>query len=115
MAQQPIVFDAPKPSRRDRSVEALQAQILERLTYSIGKDPIVARPYDWLRATILAVRSHIIDQWMDSSRETWRDSHKRVYYLSLEFLIGRLMRDAMNNIGLMDTVRDALKRLDVDL
>jgi starch phosphorylase len=115
MAQQPIVHDAPTPTRRDRSPEALQAQILERLTYSVGKDPIVARPYDWLKATIMAVRMHIIDQWMESSRETWRTSNKRVYYLSLEFLIGRLMRDAMNNIGLMEAVREALKRLNVEL
>jgi glycogen phosphorylase len=115
MAQQPIVLDAPTPSRRDRSPEALQAQILERLTYSVGKDPIVARPYDWLKATIMAVRMHIIDQWMESSRETWRTSNKRVYYLSLEFLIGRLLRDAMNNLGLIEPVREALKRLNVDL
>ncbi|HHY48716.1 MAG TPA: glycogen/starch/alpha-glucan phosphorylase, partial [Alphaproteobacteria bacterium] len=56
-----------------------------------------------------------IDRWMESSRETWRTSHKRVYYLSLEFLVGRLMRDAMNNLGLMDNVREALRRLNVDL
>ena len=115
MPQQPIVFDAPRPEPRSRTSDALANEILERLTYSIGKDPIVARPYDWLNATILAVRDRIIDQWMESSRETWRTSHKRVYYLSLEFLIGRLMRDAMSNIGVMESVRDALKSLDVDL
>jgi starch phosphorylase len=115
MPQQPIVFDAPRPEPRARSAEALASEILERLTYSIGKDPIVARPYDWLNATILAVRDRMIDQWMESSRETWRTSHKRVYYLSLEFLIGRLMRDAMSNMGIMETVRDALKSLSVDL
>ena len=115
MAQKPLVFDAPKPSPQSRTPEALQAQILERLTYSIGKDPLVARPHDWLKATILAVRMHIIDAWMDSSRETWRTGRKRVYYLSLEFLIGRLLRDSMNNIGIMDPVREALKRFKVDL
>lgn len=115
MPQQPIVFDAPKPEPRARTADALANEILERLTYSVGKDPIVARPYDWLNATILAVRDRIIDQWMDSSRETWRTSHKRVYYLSLEFMIGRMMRDAMSNIGIMDEVRGALKSLDVDL
>jgi len=113
--QQPIVLDAPKPSPRARTPEALQAQILERLAYSVGKDPIVARPHDWLKATIMTVRMHIIDQWMESSRETWRTSGKRVYYLSLEFLIGRLMRDAMNNLELIEPVREALKRLGVDL
>ncbi len=115
MQQKPIVLDAPTPERRALTTEALQAEILEKLTYAIGKDPIVARPHDWLRATILAVRDRIIDQWMESSRDAWRTSKKRVYYLSLEFLIGRLMRDAMSNIGVMEPVRAALKNFNVDL
>lgn len=115
MPQKPIVYDAPTPEPRASTVEALQAEILERLIYSVGKDPIVARPHDWLRATILAVRDRIMDRWMESSRETWRTSNKRVYYLSLEFLIGRLMRDAMSNVGLMEPVQQALKNLNVDL
>ena len=115
MPQQPIVFDAPTPEPRATTVEAIQAEILERLIYSVGKDPIVARPHDWLAATILAVRDRVMDRWMESSRETWRTSQKRVYYLSLEFLIGRLMRDAMSNVGLIEPVRDALKNLKVDL
>ncbi len=115
MPQKPIVYDAPTPEPRATTVEALQAEILENLIYSVGKDPIVARPHDWLRATILAVRDRVMDRWMESSRETWRTSNKRVYYLSLEFLIGRLMRDAMSNVGLMEPVAEALKNLDVDL
>jgi starch phosphorylase len=115
MPQQPIVYDAPTPALRATTVEALQSEILERLIYSVGKDPIVARPHDWLKATILAVRDRVMDRWMESSRETWRTSHKRVYYLSLEFLIGRLMRDAMSNVGLIEPVREALKNLNVDL
>ena len=115
MPQKPIVLDAPTPQRRASSAEALQAEILEKLTYSIGKDAIVARPYDWLNATILAIRDRVIDLWFESSRATWRTSEKRVYYLSLEFLIGRLMRDAMSNLGLMEQVRQALKNFNVDL
>jgi starch phosphorylase len=115
MPQKPIVYDAPTPEPRASTVEAIQAEILERLIYSVGKDPIVARSHDWLRATILAVRDRVMDRWMESSRETWRTSNKRVYYLSLEFLIGRLMRDAMSNVGLMEPVQQALKNLDVDL
>ncbi len=115
MPQKPIVYDAPTPEPRASTVEAIQAEILERLIYSVGKDPIVARPHDWLRATILTVRDRIMDRWMESSRETWRTSNKRVYYLSLEFLIGRLMRDAMSNVGLMEPVQEALKNLNVDL
>ena len=53
-------------------------------------------------ATALAVRDRVVDRWMDSTRKTYREGRKRVYYLSLEFLIGRLMRDAMCNLGLPD-------------
>jgi starch phosphorylase len=90
-------------------------EILRKLTYEIGKDPIVARNHDWLVATILAVRDHVIDRWMASTRDTYHSESKRVCYLSLEFLIGRLLRDAISNLGLADTVRAALQRLGVDL
>ena len=88
---------------------------LRKLTYTVGKDPIVARPHDWLTATIYAIRDRVIDSWMESTRATWRASNKRVYYFSLEFLIGRLMRDAATNMQLMDQVREALASLKVNL
>jgi starch phosphorylase len=91
------------------------AEILRKLTYEIGKDPIVARNHDWLTATILAVRDHVIDRWMASTRDTYHSERKRVCYLSLEFLIGRLLRDSISNLGLAETVRAALQRLGVDL
>ncbi len=115
MPQKPIGYEVPRPQPRATDAETLRNEILEKLTYSVGKDPIVARNTDWLTATILAVRDRIIDQWMESSRDTWRTSKKRVYYLSLEFLIGRLMRDAMSNIGMMESVREALSSFNVDI
>lgn len=115
MSQQPLVYDGPRPEPRINTPEGLAAEILAKLTYSVGKDPIVARRYDWLRATILAVRDRIIDRWMESTRQTWINGDKRVYYLSLEFLIGRLSRDAMSNLEMMGPVREALKSFEVDL
>ena len=52
---------------------------------------------------------------MQSTREVYQTGGKRVYYLSLEFLIGRLMRDALANMGLMEEVAEALKSLNVDI
>ena len=46
----------------------------------------------------LALRDRIVDRWMATTRATYRMGGKRVYYLSLEFLIGRLLRDGLNNI-----------------
>ncbi len=95
-------------------VAAIQGEILGKLTYAIGKDPIVAKRHDWLAATILALRDRIIDRWMESTRASYKAEAKRVYYLSLEFLIGRLLRDALSNLGLGESFREALAGLGVD-
>ena len=95
--------------------EFLKAEILSKLAYAVGKDPLTANSSDWLTATILVVRDHIVDRWMATTRENYRAEKKRVYYLSLEFLIGRLLRDAMNNLELTDGISKALSELNVDI
>lgn len=89
--------------------------ILDVLIHRIGKDQKAARPHDWLAATIFTVRNEIIERWMDSTRAAHRAGAKRVYYLSLEFLIGRLLRDALSNLGHNEEYRTALATLGVDL
>jgi starch phosphorylase len=106
---------ALKPERRQNDPDTLARQIVEKLTYSIGKNPTSARKYDWLRATTLAVRDRIIDHWFESADRLAEEGGKRVYYLSMEFLIGRLLRDAINNLGLTEPVREALSRYGVEL
>ncbi|AYD02252.1 glycogen/starch/alpha-glucan phosphorylase [Neorhizobium sp. NCHU2750] len=107
--------EIPYPAPRSSRPEIMAEEIIERLTYRIGKDAKVAKPHDWLTATILVVRDRIIDRWMESTRKAYRTGDKRVYYLSLEFLIGRLMRDAVSNLGLMSEIRTALTSLGVDV
>ena len=108
--------DAPAPSTaRDSDVAALRNAILAKLTYAVGKDTIAARPHDWFAATALAVRDRIIDRWMESTRATYKGGQKRVYYFSLEFLIGRLLFEALANLGVLDDTRQALAELGIDL
>jgi starch phosphorylase len=107
----PINFD---PAPRASDPASLGREIVDRLAYQVGKDPIVAKPHDWLEAAILVVRDRAIERWMASTRTAYQAGDKRVYYLSLEFLIGRLMRDAVSNLGLTDSLREALKSLGVD-
>ena len=90
-------------------VTEIRDEILAKLMYSIGKDRIVANTHDWLNATILALRDRIIDRWMTSTRDSYRAESKRVYYLSLEFLIGRLLRDALSNLEL--TQKECIRAL----
>ena len=104
----------PTPNPRSSDPELLAREIVERLTYRVGKDPKVAKPHDWLEAVVLVTRDRAIEHWMARTRETYLQGDKRVYYLSLEFLIGRLMRDAVSNLGLDVVMREALGLLDVD-
>ncbi|MEH6719744.1 MAG: glycogen/starch/alpha-glucan phosphorylase [Aurantimonas endophytica] len=104
-----------KPEPRLNDPDTLARQIVEKLTYSIGKNPASARKYDWLRATTLAVRDRIMDHWFESADRFAEEGGKRVCYLSMEFLIGRMLRDAINNLGLTEPVREALARYGVEL
>ena len=115
MNQTPSPVEIPQPAPRSSRPEIMAEEIIERLTYRIGKDAKVAKPHDWLTASILVIRDRIIDKWMESTRKAYQTDAKRVYYLSLEFLIGRLMRDAVTNLELMNELRDALTSLGVDL
>ncbi|MHB1310723.1 MAG: glycogen/starch/alpha-glucan phosphorylase [Gemmatimonadaceae bacterium] len=96
-------------------VAAFRETIVTRLAYAVGKDPSHALDHDWLMATSYAVRDRVVDRWMESTRRTYREGHKRVYYFSLEFLVGRMLMDALGNLGLTATVRAALAELGVDL
>ncbi len=87
------------------TASALKDSILSHLKYSIGKDAEHATTYDWRVALSLASRDRIVDPWFDSTRATYRAGAKRVYYLSMEFLIGRLLEDALVNTGVYDDAR----------
>ncbi|HQT79795.1 MAG TPA: glycogen/starch/alpha-glucan family phosphorylase, partial [Rhodopila sp.] len=99
----------------DQGVKTLRALILQKLQYHVGKRRAVATERDWLIATAVALRDHIVDHWLAGIESAYQHGSKRVYYLSLEFLIGRLLTDNLNNLGLLETARTALAGLNVDL
>ncbi|MBW8784052.1 MAG: glycogen/starch/alpha-glucan phosphorylase [Novosphingobium sp.] len=99
----------------EAEIEALRRTIIAKLSYTVGKDPVAASARDWFIATALAVRDRVIDRWMTTTRATKAGKKKRVYYLSLEFLIGRLLMDSLNNLGITETMRAALADLGVEL
>ncbi len=107
MSQEPLV--------RDAEVAAFRAAVLAKLTYAVGKDPDHAFEHDWFEAVALAARDHMVEHWMDHTRQIYRKVQKRVYYLSLEFLIGRLLYDSLSNLGLLEVAREAMTELGVDI
>ncbi|MHC2106820.1 glycogen/starch/alpha-glucan phosphorylase [Methylobacterium sp.] len=112
-AELPVAaWTAPLLSQTGDAVVDLRESIRAKLTFALGRTPESARPRDWFVATAMALRERVVAACMASEKAV---PNKRVYYLSLEFLIGRLMSDAMNNLGLTDTTRAALRELGVDL
>ena len=104
----------PLPTLHPHAAE-LRDAILEKLTYSCSKSPANAGPYDWYLATVLAVRDRMVDRWLETEQRTERKHSKRVYYLSIEYLIGRLLFDSLINLRLLGTARAALTSLGIDL
>lgn len=99
-----------KTSEKVTSAKIAQ-ELRNHLTYSVGKTHTSATKRDWYATTAHTVRDHVIDGWVKTV-DTYRDQDpKRVYYLSLEFLIGRMLSNAALNVGIAPEVRDGLTEL----
>ena len=90
---------AAAPAEID-GVAEMRAAILHKLTYQVGKRRVTATGNDWFMATALAVRDRVVDGWVASVERAYRQEERRVYYLSLEFLVGRLLLDNLDSLGL---------------
>jgi starch phosphorylase len=94
---------------------ALQKAVLAKLAYHVGKTPGEATVRDWFVAASLALRDIVLDRMNAVGRSGRRADEKEISYLSLEFLIGRLLSDTLNNLRLTERMREALAGLGVDL
>ncbi|MCK0140795.1 glycogen/starch/alpha-glucan phosphorylase [Aliiroseovarius sp. F47248L] len=97
-----------------KATGALASAIDFHLAHSVGKTPESASITDWRLALSRAVRDKLITPWFDATHQTYAKDRKRVYYLSMEFLLGRILEDAVNNLGLEDEAKEALAAYDVD-
>jgi starch phosphorylase len=113
-----VITDKPAQQQaemRPYSAAELKAAVLAKLTYAVGKTPGLATPRDWFLAVTFATRDIIVGRWLESLDGVYIDGRKRVYYLSLEFLIGRLLFDALTNLGVAQPMAEALDELGVNL
>ncbi|EME70884.1 glucan phosphorylase [Paramagnetospirillum caucaseum] len=95
-------------------VDSIKEAIGSHLLYTVGKEPINATARDWFMAAAHAVRDRVTEHWMPTLNRYYREDSKRVYYLSMEFLIGRTLVNSLINLGLYDTVRQAIAELGQD-
>ena len=96
-------------------IAEIKSAILAKLTLAVGKHPAAATDRDWFVAAALTVRDRIIHSWLSADRVNRGKGRKRIYYLSLEFLMGRLFDEVLVNLGLGEVVNAALGDLGVNL
>ncbi|MFJ5439792.1 glycogen phosphorylase [Pectobacterium brasiliense] len=106
----PFIYTSPT-----LSVEALKHSIAYKLMFSVGKDPSIANKHDWLNATLLAVRDRMVERWLRSNRAQLSQDVRQVYYLSMEFLLGRTLSNALLAMGLYDDLKAALDGMGLEL
>jgi starch phosphorylase len=109
----PQLDTVESPAAPARDVSALAAVIRDRLRHHLGTAPEDAQLDDWLLATVLSLRDRIVDRWLETERKS--EGGRRVYYLSIEYLIGRLLFSVLGNMEFLQPVRAALQSLGVDI
>ena len=97
------------------NIDHLKKQIYHHLLIFQGRDPRLVGDRDIYKALAYTLRGILIENWIKTQRSYYRKKKKRVYYLSLEFLIGRTLGNTLINLGLHDEVAEALKSLGYDL
>jgi starch phosphorylase len=95
--------------------EAILRSFASHVEYTLAKDQYSVTSRDFYQAIALSVRDRIADRWNKTQQQEFRDAERRVYYLSLEYLVGRLLDDAMLNLGITEQARAAVADLGIDL
>ena len=89
-------------------------KFLEHLEYTLGKDKYSASNFDFYNSLAYSVRDRMVERWLDTQQTYHSKNPKRVYYLSMEFLMGRTLVNSLINLDLYHQFRDAVESLGYD-
>jgi glycogen phosphorylase len=103
-----------QPPPRGMDVNSITASFAHRMTYSVARDHYTATPLDAFQATALSVRDRLMDRWFLTQDAYYKKDVKRIYYLSLEFLLGRSCRANLLNLGAEEEFEQALREIGYD-
>ncbi|MFI5303350.1 MAG: glycogen/starch/alpha-glucan phosphorylase [Nitrospiria bacterium] len=95
--------------------DSIKRSLGKHLVLSMGKIPNVATEHDWFTSTAYMLRDRLIQRWIETVPQFQQKDSKIVYYLSLEFLVGRSLTNGLLNMGLNDVTRDVLYDLGKNL
>ncbi|MDG2944092.1 glycogen/starch/alpha-glucan phosphorylase [Exercitatus varius] len=105
-----FIYDRPQ-----ETVESFKKSVVYKLVFAIGRSPQEASERDWLNALMLTIRDLVTEGWIDTATKFRAKDTRRVYYLSMEFLLGRILSNALLSEGIYDIAKEALKELDINL
>jgi starch phosphorylase len=100
---------------RGRSKHAIQLSFVDHLEFSLAKDEYSATQRDFFKSLAYTVRDRLIERWIETQQTYYKKGAKRIYYLSMEYLMGRLLGDALTNLDLYHPVKEALLELGYNL
>src|SRR2546421_10145128 len=106
----------PKPEHvHGMDAQSLQWSFQDHLEFSLAKNHYTATDFDRFNALALSVRDRLFERWMRTQDAYYDQDAKRVYYLSLEFLMGRTLGNSLINLGLTEEAYKAMHELGYEL
>ncbi|MGA1823825.1 MAG: glycogen/starch/alpha-glucan phosphorylase [bacterium] len=88
--------------------QSLQKSFANHLEYSQSKTRYTTEPLDCYKSLAYAVKDRLMEKWNDTNQAYYEKNTKRIYYLSMEFLMGRAMNNSLLNLGILKEMEDAL-------
>jgi glycogen phosphorylase len=109
----------PRPSRKRFSIavthSALKKDILRHIRFTLGNDPVKPDKFTAFMGLAYSVRDRLIDRWIETQRSLYDTMAKRVYFLSMEFLPGRFLKNYLISLGMESVARETLEQMGFDL
>lgn len=104
-----------KTLHKEMTKEAVKLSFQNNLEYALAKDEYTVTQYDAFLAAALSVRERLVERWILTQQRYHKKNLKRVYYLSMEFLLGRLLGSSIINLDLWEQTKAALEEMGLDL
>ncbi len=112
---QKIQVDPLSPLFNPKDCEGIKRTILNHLLSFQGRDPDRAGEQDIYQALAYTMRDFLVEKWINTQKSYYTKNQKRVYYLSMEFLIGRSLGNSLVNLGFWDKAKQVINDLGYDL